>query len=328
MTGAHASRPMPTFTELAYRALVRLAGSKSAIGIAAWERSWDPTWRRLSGPVRTSMHGHDVIVNAGYSYPAFARRWPSYNDPLVELVHQVHDTKGAAVTLVDVGAAVGDTVLLVLERCPGALGEVHCVEGDDEFFGYLAHNLAGIPGVRLHKALLSDVPGEEAGLVRTHKGTASAQGARPAEATTLDLVLEATGTPAVDILKVDTDGFDGKVLAGAGRLLGGSRPAVIFEWHPILYDATGQDRHRPFEVLASAGYRWMVWFDKYGIFSHVDDGYRPGPVDVLAELCVSGRAPGPDWHYDVVALPEGSPIDPADMAALSHARRARASRVR
>ncbi|MCA1657003.1 MAG: FkbM family methyltransferase, partial [Actinobacteria bacterium] len=235
-------------------------------------------------------------------------------------VHQAFVAKGSPVTLVDVGAAVGDTVLLVMERCRGALGEVHCVEGDAEFYGYLERNMRGLDAVRLHHALLSDAEGEEAGLVRTHKGTASAQGSCRTAATTLDAVLAGAGSPAVDVLKIDTDGFDGKVLAGAGRLLAERRPAVIFEWHPLLYDATGQGRHRPFEVLAAAGYRWLVWFDKYGVFSHVDDGYEQGPVDVLAGLCVSGRAPGPDWHYDVVALPAGTAIPPIELAALSYAR--------
>ena len=321
---------MRSLTELTYNGLVRMAGSKSTLARSAWEVAWDRAWRSLSGPVHTSIHGHDVVVNAGYSYPAFSRRWPTYNDPLVEVVHQAHVAKGGPITFVDVGAAVGDTVLLVLERCPGALGSVHCVEGDDEFFGYLAANLADVAQAHLHRALLSDVPGEAPSLVRTHKGTASAQGVDRLPAVTLDSVLTGdggeAGTVAVDVLKSDTDGFDGKVLAGATGVLAASRPAVIFEWHPILYDATGQDRYRPFEVLADAGYRWLVWFDKYGVFSHVDDGYRRAEVEVLAELCVSGRGPGPDWHYDVVALPGGSPIEPAAMAALGHARSSRSVR--
>lgn len=316
---------MPSIAQLTYDGLVRFAGVRSSVTDALWDRAWEGAWRRMSGPVQTTIHGRKVVVNAGYSYPAFSRRWPTYNDPLVELVHQAHQAKESPITLVDVGAAVGDTVLLVLDRCPGAVDAVHCVEGDAEFFGYLEQNLAGIQGLLLHRALLSDVEGEEAGLVRVHKGTASAQSAERAAATPLDSVLAAAGGPAVDVLKIDTDGFDGKVLAGASQLLDDCRPAVIFEWHPILYDATGQDRCRPFEVLVAAGYRWLVWFDKYGTFSHVDDGYQPASVDILAELCMSGRGPGPDWHYDVVALPAGSPIQPAEMASLDFARSRRAS---
>lgn len=314
---------MRSVADVTYGALVRLAGSRSGAGVALWERLWDPTWRHLSGPVRTTIHGHEVTVNAGYSYPAFSRRWPTYNQPLVEVVHQAHLAKGAPVTVIDVGAAVGDTVLLILERCPGAVRAVHCVEGDDEFYGYLTANLADVPQARLHRAMLSDGDVEAAALVRTHLGTASAQGSGRVAAVTLDSVMADAGWPEVDVLKVDTDGYDGKVLGGAGRLLGERRPAVIFEWHPLLYDATGQDRRRPFQILAAAGYRWFVWFDKYGVFSHVDDGYRQAQVDVLAELCVSGRGPGPDWHYDVVALPEERAIDPAEMAALTFARSSR-----
>ena len=314
---------MPSLAQIVYGGLVRTAGVRGRLGSAAWERAWELAWRQLSGPVTTTIHGRQVVVNAGYSYPAFRRRWPTYNDPLVELVHQVHAANGAPITLVDVGAAVGDTVLLVLERCPGAVGTVHCVEGDREFFGYLTRNLRGVPGLRLHQALLSDVEGSEAGLVRVHKGTASAQGTDRVAATTLDAVLEADSSEPVHVLKIDTDGFDGKVLAGATKVLADHRPAVIFEWAPLVYDATGQDRHRPFEVLTDAGYGWLVWFDKYGVFSHAEQGYRAAPVDLLAELCVSGRAPGPDWHYDVVALPEGSPVDPNEVAALAYARSSR-----
>lgn len=311
---------MPSVAQVTYNGLVRLAGVRMPPLGGLWEKAWDVAWRRLSGPVETTIHGRKVVVNAGYSYPAFSRRWPTYNDPLVELVHQAHVAKGSPVTFVDVGAAVGDTVLLVLERCPGAVDTVHCVDGDTEFFGYLQRNLAGLAGVQLHNVLLSDAAGEEAGLVRVHKGTASAQGEHRVPATTLDAVLDVAGGTAVDVLKIDTDGFDGKVLAGSAGLLESQGPAVIFEWAPRLCDATGQDRYRPFEVVAAAGYRWLVWFDKYGVFSHVDDGYRRGPVEVLADLCVSDRAPGPDWHYDVVALPEASTIQPAELAALAYAR--------
>lgn len=310
---------MVSLAQVAYSTLVRLASVRSSHVCAAWEQAWELAWRRLSGPVEINLHGRRAVVNAGYSYPAFLRRWPTYNDPLVELVHQSEAAKGSPVTLIDVGAAVGDTALLVLSRCPGAVEAIHCIEGDAEFFGYLQRNLAGIPEVRLHQALLSDVHGEEANLVRVHKGTASAQGTQQVAATTVDSVLEATGWPVVDVLKIDTDGFDGKVLAGARRLLRNRKPTVIFEWAPLQCLATGQDWHRAFEVLAGCEYRWLLWFDKYGAFSHVDDGYQLGSVEILAELCISDRAPAPDWHYDVVALPAGSAIEPAKMAALEYA---------
>lgn len=126
-------------SRLLYQSLVFTAPlARSPLAEVAWDRAGAGAARRLSGTVRMPIHGRRVVVNAGYSYPAFVRRWPTYNDPLVELVHQAYRAKGAPVQLVDVGAAVGDTVLLVLERCPGAVKRFDCVEGDSEFFGFLS----------------------------------------------------------------------------------------------------------------------------------------------------------------------------------------------
>ncbi len=313
---------MRALHDLAYRGLVGTAPlARSRLGGAVWDRAWAAAGRHLSGPVPTTLHGRRVVVNAGYSYPAFSRRWPTYNDPLVELVHLASVAQGRPITAVDVGAAVGDTVLLVRERCPGEVGTFHCVEGDPEFFGYLETNLGHLPGVQLHRAMLSDTEGTEADLVRTHLGTASAQGATTRSATTLDLVLQ--GTATVDVLKVDTDGFDGKVLAGARSILSRHRPALIFEWHPLLCEATGQDWRQPFEVLADHGYRWFAWFTKEGEWSHLHERYHPAEVAATADLCLTRRGPRPDWHYDVVALHEDSAVPVLEVAALGHARQAR-----
>lgn len=327
MTSAGAPRPERSLpaagSRLVYRGLVATAGVRSRSATAAWDRAWGLASKHLSGPVTTTIHGRSVVVNAGYSYPAFSKRWPTYNDPLVELVHQTHCARKRPITMVDVGAAVGDTALLVLDRCPGAVEAVHCVEGDPEFFRYLEGNVAAIPEVHPHFALVSDRDGEEAALVRVHSGTASSQGTGRSAAATLDGVLTGARCGPVDVLKIDTDGFDGKVLASARRRLHDDRPAVIFEWAPRVYDATGQSRSRPFEVLTEAGYTWFVWFTKYGTFSHVDQGYQPAPVRVLGDVCLSGSAPGPDWHYDVVALPEALAIDPGRLASLRFARDSR-----
>lgn len=304
---------------LGYRSLIWAARyATSPARVAIWDRAWAAAAQRLSGVTMTQIHGRSVTLNTGYAYPAFARRWPTYNDPLVELVHQARTVADRAIVVIDVGAAIGDTVLLLMERCPGDVCRYHCFEGDPEFIEYLALNLGKDEEVRLHFGMLSDKEGEEAALVRTHSGTASAQGATRQPTTTLDALLR--DESVVDVLKVDTDGFDGKVLAGAVGVLDRHRPATIFEWHPLLYRATGQDWRVPFEVLHAHGYSSFIWFTKEGELSHLDHTYQPRSVEMLAELCLSGDGPRPDWHYDIVALHEKSDISPTRVAGLRFAR--------
>ena len=303
-----------------YRALIRTAATRpDSITGRLWTAAWSRLTPRMSGSTRVTIHGQSSLVNAGYAYPAFARRWPAYNHPLVQLVHEARRASERPVVLVDVGAAVGDTVLLVLDRCPDAVRRFVCVEPDPEFHAYLSANLGDRDDAVLVRDMLAAEAGEVPSLVRTHSGTASAQGAEHTWASTLDDVLGRVDSSPVGVLKVDTDGFDGPVLAGATRTLTTDRPAVIFEWHPILIERTGNELQEPFRVLTAAGYSRFVWFDKEGRFSHVMHGHDTDAVTDLAALCLLGDDWRTDWHYDVVALHATSTIDEVALATLASA---------
>jgi FkbM family methyltransferase len=235
-----------------------------------------------------------------------ARRFPAFNNPLLELVHQTHQARQAPLVVVDVGAGVGDTALLVLRNCPGAVKEFCCVEADAEFFQLLQRNLQNRPEVRLFRSLLSSSDGQERSLIRTHTGTASAQGAATVPAVTLDSLFASNG---VDLIKTDVDGFDGKVLRGAKETLARCRPS-------------GNNWTDHFAALREAGYSRFVWFNKFGEFSHHMETNDTDAVNRLAEDSIEGRL-GDDWHYDVVALHEAGGISPAAIAATQFARNCR-----
>lgn len=285
-----------------------------------WKTVWSSCRRRFRGPVRTVIHGQNVTVNFGYIYPYLARKFPLYNQPLLELVHQAFSAKGSGVSLVDVGAAVGDTILLVEANCPGMIKRFYCVDGDAEFYGYMKSNLGSKSNGNLYFALLSSSPGEERALIRTHSGTASAQGDHLVKSSTLDLLLFASDKQQVDVIKIDVDGFDGRVLAGATAILRSQAPAVIFEWHPILCRETGNSWFEHFEVLYDSGYSRFAWFTKFGGFSHFSRSFDKEAIGNLAELCFRNKHCD-DWHYDVVALHSGSEIDLLALAELQFAGR-------
>jgi FkbM family methyltransferase len=272
----------------------------------------------FSGPVKTKIHDRRVILNFGHTYPVYSRRLSTLNNPLVQLVHQVHATKGSPISFVDVGANIGDSIVLLDSNCPGALGETHCIEGDPGFFGYLKNNLRSRENTRLYLNLLSSAEGSEKGLVR-RLGTASAEGADDVASVPLDSLLLMPETQSVDVLKSDVDGFDGKVLQGAVGVLRRFRPAVIFEWHPILYERTGNDWRVPFEVLGQCGYTKFAWFTKMGAFSHFTGSADWAGFSMLADLCLrSGTFV--DWHYDIIALHDEAPIAPIELAEQAFAR--------
>jgi FkbM family methyltransferase len=261
-----------------------------------------------NAPVRTRLYGQPAVINFANPYPLYAREFPNYNAPQVELVFRTSEALSRPVAVADVGAAVGDTALLLQERCGELISVLHCIEGDEEFCSLLRANLQG-PMVNIYQAMLSDSVGEIPQLTRAdHQGTATATGAVTVPATTLDELLAAA---EVDVLKIDTDGFDGRILGGASRILQAQRPSVLFEWHPPACRRAGTSDAEAFDHLKAAGYTRFLFFDKYGDFSHFGEEH----VAELRELCLSSSHLI-DWHFDVAALPHGSKVDDIALADL------------
>jgi len=269
-------------------------------------------------PYKKRLHWFDVLLNRGNTYPHITKVLPYFNAPLVELVNQAHAVLGRKISFIDVGAATGDTVLLLEQRCAGKVGSYICVEGDDEFEPLLRANMRQFDGVRIFKTLLASEQKAIPTLEKHHRGSASATGVglRPAEP--LDTFL-AEISDGVDVLKIDVDGYDGEILAGGKKLLNEFQPWVIFEWHPALIKRAGTNCSTPFAVLRECGYRRFLWFENSGCFSH----FAGVPSAKMLEewsrylLKVNNRC---DEHFDVVALPDSAPNVEVELASMEYAR--------
>lgn len=306
---------------LIYNALLKVSRRATRIRIISgmWWKAWNRAQSRFPGPIRTVVHGRQFVANNGNTYPLYIRLHPSYNTPLIEVVHLAYEAKGSPICYVDIGAATGDSILLVHANCPGEIAATYCVDGDDEFLDYLRVNTADIPGCKIRRAMLSAAGSKVRELVRVHGGTASSIGSNTVDSSTLDAVIAEDRVGPVDVLKIDVDGYDGQILRGAPDVLRRDRPAVIFEWHPPCCASTGNDPTDHFKALDDAGYDRFVWFTKTGEFSHFMLGYDKDDVDLLARLCLETKVYS-DMHYDVIALHPDSQISPLHLADLMYAR--------
>ncbi len=293
------------FFSLLHRLLIKTSyfRFKGKILNSIWNKTWEYSINSYKGPIDFKLHGELVEFNNGFAYPLFINTYFSLNKPLVEIVSAVYRKKKQPITLIDIGAAIGDTMLLLFEKCPNMIEKFYCIDGDPEFFGYLENNLKKHKNGILIKALLSDYSTDsENQLVRTHLGTASSQGINKTNAITLDeLLLTKNNVTNVDLIKIDVDGLDGKIIAGAIKLIEKYKPVIIFEWHPILYVKTGNSTSAPFLSLTEKGYTQFLFFDKLGNFNHLKFNPSVDEINMLSKLCLRNNFQE-DWHFDIVAL--------------------------
>jgi FkbM family methyltransferase len=185
--------------------------------------------------------------------------------------------------VVDVGAHVGFFTLLAA-KLVGPEGEVRAFEPVPANFDALELNLAmnGYTWVSPLRAAVSDAPGDlslgldEPRLVGASTADFSVGGelsSVTAPAVTLDDVLGADRR--VRLLKIDAEGHEPHVLAGAARILESSPPeAILFEVNAKLLGRRGASAQEIFEPLAAHGYR-LHGLDRHG-------GLRSAPT--AAEL--------------------------------------------
>jgi FkbM family methyltransferase len=166
--------------------------------------------------------------------------------------------------VIDVGANLGYYSVLA-SRLVGPGGKVLAIEAEPGNFALLERNLAenGCTNVEAFQLALSDAPGRVAlHTDRSNRGNPSLVGANvpdrggavEVEAMTLDAFLAGRGAGRIDLVKMDVQGAEGRVLAGAQALLAQPGLRVLLELWPRGLENAGTDAGAMLRGLASAGF--------------------------------------------------------------------------
>ena len=163
--------------------------------------------------------------------------------------------------VLDVGANVGD-VAAVIADCVTGSGRVIAFEASPDNAGRLRERFRDTAHVEIRHAAVTDRSGSlalhlDARSSKRHSLFAEAVSVPGSSivvpAVTLDdLCAELTH---VDFIKIDAQGAEGRILAGARRLLTRDRPVVLFELWPKGIAAAGGSPAELLALLDALGYR-------------------------------------------------------------------------
>jgi FkbM family methyltransferase len=201
----------------------------------------------------------------------------------------------AGMVAIDVGANVGYHALPLARRV-GDTGLVLAVEPSGRAMRRLRRNaeLNGLQNVRFLRMALGDADLESA-MLRIRSSYRLDGRDRPelqrVRVRTLDSLVGDEGIARLDLLKVDVDGFEARVFAGAEQTLARFRPSILFELVPQEVRRLGEEPEEVLSRLLSLGYRL-----------YTEDG-RP-IEDPGAALQWIGRR----YAANLLALPEGPPV--------------------
>lgn len=221
---------------------------RNAVAMRAPERSREAN----HGPYRFRYPSRSIVGRA----VAEGLTWDPH---LVGIVK--HLPPGALVC--EVGSNIGASLLTMLRARPDL--RFVCFEPSERFLPYLRQNVAdnGLDAsVRVEPRLVG--PDGQRWELTSNTSTASVVSGRydghiPVETSELTAVgldgYFATVGEAPAFLKVDTDGFDFKVLESAQGLLADARPTIFVEYVPALLERMGNSADALRALLLACGYR-------------------------------------------------------------------------
>jgi len=213
--------------------------------------------------VRFRLEKLTLILPLSHELPFYRRNLPQYALNLGMIAEIAHG-KYRNLTMIDVGANVGDSVAIVRAHTHVP---ILCVEGEDRFFRLLEANTRDLFDIELEHAFLG-ADGDQASAVHLERGTArielGAGSTRLPLRTLTEVISRHPRFARTKFLKLDAEGFDCKIICCESQFLARNKPLLFFEYHPPLCAAAGYDPFPVFMRLFEVGYSIVMIYENTG----------------------------------------------------------------
>lgn len=191
---------------------------------------------------------------------------PGYNGELGRLISATIETY-PELGLIDIGAHCGDTAAIAKSS---ADIPILCIEGDRRVYDLLLRNVKQFGEIATRCAFLGENAEEIALSVEDEAGSLMlVPGSQAADSmialTTLDeCAMELADVDRYHVIKVDTEGFDCRILRGGMRYIRRVKPIIMMEYHRKNMRRNGENGLDTLEQLRDEGYRDVLFYDNGG----------------------------------------------------------------
>lgn len=269
-----------------------------------------PYFLKRNPIVEAEVNDQNIKIPFSHMLPFYQKQFEKYDKQLGNIAKIIFNKKGK-IDVIDVGANIGDTIINIGLKEGGYLA----VEGEKRFFDLLKYNTKDYDAF-YENIFLTDSTDKKYKSVVAH-GTAKIIKDDNSEITimTMDELMETRyNNFKADLIKIDTDGFDFKVIRGARNYISVVKPSIYFEWSKEDLSIQGEDELSIFYDLQRMGYENIILFDNFGnkiLSLHTND------IEILKQM--SNYTTNKDkriYYYDIFAFHKDSVLSLNDFRNL------------
>jgi FkbM family methyltransferase len=212
-----------------------------------------------------SIHGKILILPLSHNAPIYLKQHPFYDSLPSRLSDFIHNRYGSLICI-DVGANIGDTIAAFYKHSDDSF---LAIEPNPKFNHYLHHNYGDKEKIRILNCICSSSSSKTCKFkVNENSGTASIASSESGslmQTETLDNLIHVYPEYSnLNMIKIDTDGHDFKVIEGAREIIVQNLPVILFECDAFTNTSYVEDCLNTFSILKDAGYSSLVIYDNYG----------------------------------------------------------------
>lgn len=215
--------------------------------------------------ITINLWGEMFRIPINHRLPLYSHLYKNYSTNLRRVSSYIGN-KYPKFTAIDVGANIGDSAILIRQ---GSDAKIICIEGDKNIINILRKNLRGINNIRIFNIFVGDKITTRGSFVVNNYGTGNINflnGKKSVPIYTLDDSIKKEKDDDIKLLKIDTDGFDERVIKGASRIIMKNKPIMFFEFDEKLYKKAGCSTYETLIYLYKKGYVNFMVYDNFGNF--------------------------------------------------------------
>jgi FkbM family methyltransferase len=208
----------------------------------------------------------DLTLPLRHELPIIKKAFSNY-DSAIGRIPKYLTQKYSSFQAIDIGANIGDTAIIVKANLDIP---ILCIEADDFYFNLLQLNTKNIEGIAHEHCFVGDINDNNLQLI-SYKGTArlikSTESSKCIDfKSLLEIVEKHKNFDNVKFLKIDTDGFDCKIIRSNINFLKRNKPVIFFEYDPYFLNQAGDDGLSVFDFLMQIDYQKLLVYDNTGSF--------------------------------------------------------------
>ncbi|MGN4126599.1 FkbM family methyltransferase [Lysinibacillus sphaericus] len=273
--------------------------------------------KRKDPIISFTINDEKMFLSFSHMLPFYQKAFKNYDRQLKNICKYIDSKKNLKgnISVIDIGANIGDTVINIGMKN----GKYLLVEGE-KLYSHLIHDNLKNYTFFLEQYFLTDIETEDLYVSVANNGTGQLIKDYKKELDdvttdfiTLDkLVSESYPDFHADILKVDTDGFDFKVLRGAKNVIKQDKPVIFFEWDKKSLVEQGENEISIFGYLNDLGYERALLYDNFGELLTIVNTKDEDNLKVLMNYILGSNQR--IYYYDVLLIHRDSILDIGEIA--------------